>query len=235
MKAEFFWIPLAGRTPLFWKQWPPIYPVIGATAFFLCDLSARPFWGRLGAMAKDRVHPLKLEDPASGGVETDEFPTSLDQNEDFVDARGVTFQNATSDDEAVVAERDAENNLVLTDPVAGSWKLSELGGGGLTESAHRIVRQLIHFIDEGPAEGFATNAYREVTGSLFPSAFIWWESSAKLKKIVSREVTWTGPFPATVIWKIYDTDGSTVLATVTDTLTYSGPFETSRTRAIVVV
>ena len=81
-------------------------------------------------MTKDRVHPLKLEDPASGGVETDEFPNSLDKNEDFVDARGVTFQNTTSNDEAVVAERDAEDNLVLTDPVAGTYTLSELVSGG---------------------------------------------------------------------------------------------------------
>jgi len=185
-------------------------------------------------MTKDRVHPLKLEDPASGGTETDEFPNSLDKNEDFVDARGVTFQNTTSADEAVVAERDAEDNLVLTDPVAGSWKLSELGGGGLTESAHRTVRQLIHFIDNGPAEGFATGAYRELTGTVFPTAIIWWESSAKLKKIVEKGITWTGVSPTVIVWKIYDTDGSTVLATVTDTISYSGIFESSRTRAIVV-
>jgi hypothetical protein len=185
-------------------------------------------------MVKDRVHPLKFEDPASGGVETDEFPTAMDQNEDYVDARGMTFQNATSDDEAVTSERDAEDNLVLTDPVAGSWKLSELGGG-ITTSTHKALRQLIHFIDEGPAEGFATGAYREVTGTwVFPTAIIWWESSEKLKKIVERLITWTGISPTTIVWKIYDTDGSTVLATVTDTITYSGIFETSRSRAIVV-
>lgn len=185
-------------------------------------------------MTKDRVHPLKLEDPASGGVETDDFPTSMDPNEDFVDARGVTFQNATSDDEAVTAERDAEDNLVLTDPVAGSWKLSELGGGGISESTHQVLRQLIHFIDNGPAEGFATGAYREMTGTVFPTAIIWWESSEKLKKIVEKLITWTGASPTTIVWKIYDTDGSTVLATVTDTITYSGVFETSRSRAIAV-
>jgi hypothetical protein len=47
-------------------------------------------------------------------------------------------------------------------------------------------------------------------------------------------VTYTGAFPTTEEWKMYDTDGSTVLATVTDTISYSGPFETSRTRAIVL-
>jgi hypothetical protein len=31
---------------------------------------------------------------------------------------------------------------------------------------------------------------------------------------------------------VYDTDGSTVLATVTDAITYGGVFETDRTRTI---
>jgi hypothetical protein len=35
-------------------------------------------------------------------------------------------------------------------------------------------------------------------------------------------------------WKVYDVDGSTVLATVTDSISYSGVFETSRTRTITV-
>jgi len=33
-------------------------------------------------------------------------------------------------------------------------------------------------------------------------------------------------------WKMYDTDGSTVLATVTDTFSYSGIFSTGQTRTI---
>jgi len=146
-------------------------------------------------------------------------------------------------EEEIVLEEQIENPSVegAVRYVNGSFKAKDetgvfdlRSGEGLTEEQHKTIRQLIHFIDEGPAEGFVTNAYLEVTGTVFPTAIIWWESSAKLKKIASKEVTWTGPFPATVTWKIYDTDGSTVLATVTDTLTYSGPFEASRIRAIVV-
>lgn len=107
-----------------------------------------------------------------------------------------------------------------------------LTGSGISEATHKVLRQLIHFIDGGPAEGFVTGAYRETTGTAFPSAIIWWESSAKLKKIVEKTLTYTGAFPTTIVWKVYATDGSTVLATVTDTITYSGAFETSRTRAI---
>lgn len=81
-------------------------------------------------MVKDRVHPLKFEDPASGGVETDEFPTAIDPSEDYVDARGMTFQNETSNDTVVIIERDVSDNMVLQDPVAGSYTLSELVSGG---------------------------------------------------------------------------------------------------------
>ena len=109
------------------------------------------------------------------------------------------------------------------------------GGGGITEDQHKILRQLIHFVDEGPAEGFTSGAYKETTPTgPFPTSMIWWESAAKLKKIVERTVTWTGAFPTTDVWKVYAADGSTVLATVSDAISYSGAFETTRTRTITV-
>lgn len=112
-------------------------------------------------------------------------------------------------------------------------------GSGLTKSQHDALRSLIHFIDDGPAEGFATGAYKETlpAGSPFPTSIIWWESSSKLKKIVEKTITRSGGgatpvAPTPIVWEMYDTDGSTVLVTVTDTIAYSGVFETSRTRAI---
>lgn len=184
-------------------------------------------------MALDKVKPLKLESTDTGGDENDEFPTSLDQHEDFIECRGLVLDTATVADEDVVIDRDGDdmrfkdkNNptpLTLSDLVAGT--------GGLTEEGHKILRQLIHFIDDGPAEGFASGAYREVTGTVFPTAIIWWESSAKLKKIVERLLTWTGANLTQDQWKVYDAAGS-LLATVTDAISYSGIFETSRTRTI---
>jgi hypothetical protein len=107
-----------------------------------------------------------------------------------------------------------------------------LSGTGISEATHRTLRQLIHLADgDGPYEGFASGAYKETTGTVFPTAVIWWESSAKLKKVVEKLITWTGAFPTTIAWKAYDAAGS-LLVTVTDTVSYSGPFETSRTRVI---
>lgn len=98
---------------------------------------------------------------------------------------------------------------------------------------HKTLRQLIHFIGDGPAEGFVSGAYRETTGVLKPTSVVWYTDSGKTAKIVERLLTWTGNNLTVDKWKIYDTDGSTVLWTVTDTISYAGVTETSRTRAIV--
>lgn len=103
---------------------------------------------------------------------------------------------------------------------------------GISSAQHQALRQLIHFIDQGPTNGFASGAYKVTTGGAFPSSIVWWESSALLKKIVEKLITWTAAFPTTIQWNMYDTDGTTVLATVTDTITYSGAFESTRSRAI---
>jgi len=185
----------------------------------------------------DRVKPLKLESPDSGGTETDDFPTSVNKNEDFLDCRGVTIQDDSSDDESVIVSRDASDNMTFQDGVVSGVKtLSDLSasGSGITAEQHKVLRQLIHFIDNGPAEGFTSGAYRETTGTVFPTNVIWWESSSKLKKIVEKNITWTGSNPTTIEWKVYDTDGSSLLATVSDAVSYSGPFETNRTRTITV-
>lgn len=181
----------------------------------------------------DRIKPLKFESPDSGGTQTDDFPTSVDKNEDFVDCRGVTIQHDTSDDDDVRISRDGDD-MTFLDKNNTVKTLTELAaaGSGITAAQHKILRQLIHFIDNGPAEGFTSGAYKELTGTVFPTAIVWWESSSKLKKIVEKLITWTGVNPTTEAWKVYDTDGTTVLATVTDTISYSGIFETSRTRVI---
>lgn len=109
-------------------------------------------------------------------------------------------------------------------------------GTGLTENAHRALRQLIHFLEEGPADGFASGAYKETlpSGAVFPTSVIWWESASKAQKIVERTITWTGPVVTTDEWKIYAEDGTSLLATVSDSISYSGVFETTRTRTITV-
>jgi hypothetical protein len=108
--------------------------------------------------------------------------------------------------------------------------------GGLTPTQHETLRQLIHLADGvgGPYEGFPTNAYREMIPLTFPTSIIWWTSAAKVAKYVEKTVTYnSNKTPSTIQWKAYGTDGITVLATITDTITYSGAFELYRVRGIV--
>jgi hypothetical protein len=144
----------------------------------------------------------------------------------------IQLEDRTADGNPTVngAIRYVSGDIVAKTP-SGVVSLTA-GGSGLSKGTHDALRSLIHFIDNGPAEGFASGSYREVTGTVFPSSIIWYTDSGKTSKIVEKNITYSGPFPTTIEWKVYDTDGSTVLATVTDTISYSGPFETSRTRAI---
>lgn len=110
-----------------------------------------------------------------------------------------------------------------------------VNSGSLSEDAHAALRTLAHFIYEGPAEGFASGAYKETLPieDAFPTSEIWYTSSAKTHKIVELTVTYNDNRTInTEEWKVYATDGSTVLATVTDTIVYSGVFESSRTRTV---
>ena len=110
--------------------------------------------------------------------------------------------------------------------------------GTLDANQHKVIRQLIHLAEGigGPFEGFASGAYREIlpSANAFPTSIIWYDDITKTKKIVEKTLTYnTNKSVSTVSWKVYNTDGLTVLATVTDTINYSGIFETNRTRTIV--
>ena len=109
-------------------------------------------------------------------------------------------------------------------------------GGGMTEAQHKLLRHLIHFIDDGPTAGIGTATYRErlPAGSPFPTSIIWYDDDTKANKIVEKTLTYgeTKAQISQILWEMYDTDGSTVLVTVTDAIAYDGrkPFELSRVR-----
>lgn len=186
----------------------------------------------------DRVQLIKWESPSEGGTQEDMVPTELDPQEDAIESAGFFVQDASNRDEAVGGFRDGDDLKLfdVSNPTPTSLTDLKASGTGISEASHKILRQLIHFIDDGPAEGFATGAYREITAlSLpFPTAIIWYDDATKAKKIVERLITWTGVKVTTDVWKVYNTDGSSVLATVSDAISYSGIFEQNRTRTITV-
>jgi hypothetical protein len=89
-------------------------------------------------VAIDKVRPLKLEDPASGGDETDLFPTSLDPSEDNVMCNGIVLEDATHSDENVRVWRDG-NDLKFKDtnnPTDNTLTDLLAGGGGTSHAAY---------------------------------------------------------------------------------------------------
>ena len=114
----------------------------------------------------------------------------------------------------------------------------DIDDGYITEAQHKTLRDLIHFIDNGPGDGFASGAFREMlpTGNPFPTSIIWYLDTGKTKKLVEKFITYNAnKTPHTIQWNMYDFDGVTLIHTVIDTFTYTGSsvFEDSRTRTII--
>jgi hypothetical protein len=112
---------------------------------------------------------------------------------------------------------------------------SGTGGSGITPSEHETLRQLIHFIDEGPGDGFLSGAYKVILpqSSPFPTSVIWYEDDTMSQIIVSKMLVWSGPVPTNITWQVYNTDGVTVAHTVSDSIMYTNfVFESTRVRTI---
>jgi hypothetical protein len=157
----------------------------------------------------------------------------ISYNWEYADAAARTGATGlVTGDVGKLARQLDENSLwLLTNHSPVTW-VAISGANDLTADAHKTLRQLIHFIDNGPAEGFASGAYRVNSGGIFPTAITWYtDSTPSKKKIVEKLLTWTGPNPTTIIWKMYDSS-ETLLVTITDTISYTGPAETSRTRVL---
>jgi len=124
--------------------------------------------------------------------------------------------------------------LTITDATNVQGAIKDIDQNAVQPTSHETLRQLIHFISEGPGDLFAVNAYKEVTpfANPFPTNIVWYNDNTKTKKIIEKIITWSIPFPINITWNMYGTDGVTIIESLTDTIVYSGPFETSRTRHI---
>ena len=167
-------------------------------------------------MALDRVKPLKIESTDTGGDENDAFPTSLDPQEDYVEARGIVLDDSSHADESTVIWRDDTNLKFKDGENSSGFTLTELaagGGGGITESQHEDLDTIVHEIDE--------TSYDEVTyagGSV--TTYTVWTTSGKTKKIREETYTYSGGRVTQAVTKQYDADG-VLKMTMTESYTYA--------------
>lgn len=138
------------------------------------------------------------------------------------DANDITYENSGSG----LSATDVQSAI---DEVASST-------AGMTEAQHAALRQLIHFVSEGPGSGFASGAVRTVESvnfALQPTEIVWYTNAAKTERIVDQIITYDAVFPATFQWRMYATDGSTILTTLTDTAANPRDINTEWTRTYV--
>ena len=109
--------------------------------------------------------------------------------------------------------------------------IAYIRSGNISAIDHSQLRQLVHLAEEGgPFEGFA-GAVKDTAPGPFPTGSVWWTDSSRTQKIVEKVIVRNAnKTPATVQWKAYASGSNAVAASFTDTITYSGVFETSRTR-----
>jgi hypothetical protein len=160
------------------------------------------------------------------------MPRTPDRKPGAADEEGI-FLSDEGVDPSVIGEIRRNGSDIKAKDGTGVFNLRS--GAGLTAEQHKALLQLTHFIDEGPAEGFASGATKEIDGGLFPTEIRWKRADTTL--LVKKTITRSGGgatnlAPTPIVWRIYDTDGTSILSTVSDTISYSGVAETGRTRTI---
>lgn len=96
------------------------------------------------------------------------------------------------------------------------------------------LKKLLFYVNEGPVEGFSVG-YKEIIGQPFPTNVTWYSDALNTKKIVEKIII-RNPIqmPTSTTWHLYDLDGTTIIKSLTDSITYTNNvFETSRVRVIL--
>jgi len=161
-------------------------------------------------VALDRVKPLKLESTDTGGDEDDEFPTSLDPHEDFVELRGLVFDTDTVADETTVISRD-EDDLTFKDT-------NNPSGYTLTQLA--AVGDLINLYLECEPPTPSTDYSNTYTGNRVDQEQ--WKRNSDASLLKQIDYTYTGARVTQEVRKVFAANGVTVLGQITIVYSYTG-------------
>lgn len=166
--------------------------------------------------APNRYPPLRdTVDP------NEEFDEQFHKNQDAADLRGVYLQNDTSDDGNVLVSRDASNNMTFTDSVTGTKTLAQLA----TASSGVTYYEFLLENDPTAETGTVDAAYTPTYSSNKITLEEWRRNDTTLIKSIAY--TYTGVRLDTEVRKVFALDGTTIVAQVTWTYTYTGNSVTS--------
>jgi len=111
--------------------------------------------------------------------------------------------------------------------ISGSIVSASVTGGTDVTYAFDALKadDRVHILlsDGGPFEKYLSGSFREAIyiNKIFPSASVWYEDSSKTKKIVEKIWSYNSNKTVnTIVRNVYATDGTTILTTATDAITY---------------
>jgi len=151
----------------------------------------------------DLVQPLKFEHSATGGTETDEVPTAINEDEDYASARGFAAQHPdVARDDAVRWERTAAGDFKLRDKGStGAVLLSALAATKLGRVKATLTVDLVTNVTE-------------------------YTDASQTVKVMETDISYTDDIATGLVEKHYDAAG-VLDKTLTGTVVYdaNGLFE----------
>ncbi|RYF12849.1 MAG: hypothetical protein EOO40_00170 [Deltaproteobacteria bacterium] len=183
----------------------------------------------------DRCRPLKIESVAEGGSQNDATGgvCEVDIGQDYLDAAGVTLQapnaNTLTADAKVRVERTPQGAMHFVDTLANGTQGLDLSQ--LVTSVSGSVGAFNALCDirlwlDGPGDGFVSGAVKVRLGTApNPAGYVWYASGAQTLRLFDCAIAYpaNSVYPQSKTYRLYGPDGVTVVRTVVDTLTYSGP------------
>jgi len=141
--------------------------------------------------------------------EDGQFEEPIDVHADGLAANGFYPQNATSNDMAAGMERDSSGNLILKDSISGSKALSAL----ISSDPYNFL------LDCEPDSVGVTYSITRSSGLVTKET---WTNTSTSKDIKTIDYTRSSGLLATEVVKVFDSDGTTVVAQKTVTYSRSG-------------
>jgi hypothetical protein len=173
------------------------------------------------AIGPDRVQVIKRESSALGGDGADDvdYFEPISAQEDAIECAGIYLQDGSNRDETVWIERDGTNLRFVDGANPGGFSLSRLAEVPYNE----------FLLENDPtAETGATDAtYTPTYSGINVTKEEWKRNDTTLIK--SIDYTYSGVNVTTEVRKVFASDGTTIVAQVTWTYSYSGITVTSAT------